>query len=364
MKRDLRFRLSLWLIGVASGILLIAGGVLMAETHYHFNMFQVQYGADLSLPGLFEHLEQALLQSMLWTLFGSVILTIMISLYIAKLLSAPLVEMKLTAEQMAKGNLAVRTRIKGNDELAELGKALNELAVQLNRQEQLREAMTQDIAHELRTPLATLKSHIQALLDRIWEPTPSRLQACYDETQRLIALVSDLEQLTALESPYFQLECKPEPLALLIRQSSDIATASFMKKNVRLTVQCPPSIVLSTDRDRFIQILVNLLSNSLKFTPEGGVVEIRAKEDDQAIVIAVHDTGAGIASEDLPYIFERLYRGDKSRNRKSGGSGIGLAIVKKLVEAHGGTVRVESVQGQGTTFYLQFLKQGRSNSMP
>lgn len=354
MKSGLRYRLSLLMIGVVVGTLLIAGISLMMETHYHFQLYQKQYGMDHNLPGLTFHLEQALLQSMMWTLVGAVVLAVMISLYLAKRLSAPLVEMKQAAEEITRGKLSVRTNVPGNDELAELGKALNHLAEQLQKHERLRVTMTQDIAHELRTPLATLKSHIQAMLDQIWEPTPARLRACYEETERLIALVSDLEQLTEMDSPDFRLNRKPEDLMSLIEQSANILSAAFMEKGVHLEVNPYPAIRLNVDRDRFIQILVNVLSNSLKFTPEGGHVEIRVKDETDSVLITVQDTGTGIAPEDLPYVFERFYRADKSRNRKRGGGGIGLTIVKKLVDAHGGTVWIESVNG--TTVYIRLPK--------
>ena len=352
MKHGLRYRLSLVLLSAVVGTLLLAGTSLMAETHYHFQLYQEQYGMDHNLQGLTFHLEQALLQSMMWTLLGAIVLAVIISLYLAKRLSAPLIEMKKAAEKITRGDLSVRTNVPGNDELSELGKALNHLAEQLQQQEQLRITMTQDIAHDLRTPLATLKSHIQAMLDQIWEPTPARLRSCYEETERLITLVADLEQLTEMDSPHFRLHRKPENLTALIEQSVHIVSAAFLEKGVRLEVKPHPALCLNVDRDRLIQILVNVLSNSLKFTPEGGKVEIRVKDENGSVLITVQDTGPGIAPEDLPYVFERFYRADKSRNRKWGGSGIGLTIVKKLVDAHGGSVWIESDNGTKVSIRL------------
>ncbi|MEF3309472.1 ATP-binding protein [Paenibacillus sp. GYB004] len=354
MKHGLRFRLSLLLIGVGSGMLLIAGISMIVETHYHFRMYQDQYGMDQNMQGLNLHLEQALLQSIVWTLLGAVILTILISLYVAKRFSAPLIEMKRAAEQMTQGKLSVRTIMKGNDELADLGNTLNHLAEQLQKQERLRISMTEDIAHELRTPLATLKSHMLAMLDQIWEPTPARIRACYEETERLISLVADLEQLTSMDSPHFRLVKKLDYLPNLIDQSANIVIAAFMEKGVQLVTDSIPAVSIHIDRDRFIQMLVNILSNALKFTPEGGLVRIGAENQQDMIVIAVQDTGTGIDSAELPYVFERFYRTDKSRNRKFGGNGIGLTIVKKLVEAHGGTVWIESTSG--TTVFISLPK--------
>jgi len=355
MKFGLRYRLSLVLLSAVVGTLLLAGISLMAETHYHFHLYQEQYGMDHNLQGLTFHLEQALLQSMMWTLLGAFVLAAVISLYLAKRLSAPLIEMKQAAEKITRGDLSVRIHVPGSDELSELGRALNHLAEQLQQQERLRVTMTQDIAHDLRTPLATLKSHMQAMLDQIWEPTPARLRSCYEETERLITLVADLEQLTEMDSPHFRLHRKPENLAALIEQSVRIVSAAFLEKGVRLAVQPHPALCLNVDRDRLIQILVNVLSNSFKFTPEGEKVEIRVEDENGSVLITVQDTGPGIAPEDLPYVFERFYRADKSRNRKSGGGGIGLTIVKKLVEAHGGKVWIES--GNGTIVSIRLPKE-------
>ncbi|WP_409346816.1 sensor histidine kinase [Paenibacillus sp. MBLB4367] len=352
MKRGLRFRLSLVMIGVVCGTLLIAGISAMVEIHYHFRMYQEQETAGDRPTGLNEHLEQALLQSIGWTMLGAVVLAVAISLYFAKRLTSPLSEMKHTAERMTQGKLDVRTGVAGNDELAELGKALNHLASQLEEQEQLRVAMTQDIAHELRTPLAILKSHLQALMEQVWEPTPERIRSCFEETARLTALVADLEQLTLMDSPHFRLKREPASLVSLLRQSYELMNAAFRQKEVKLVVQTEGSDpILLVDRDRFIQILVNLLSNALRFTPASGLVEVSFAEQNGMVLLSVRDTGPGIPEGELPYVFERFYRTEKSRSRKSGGSGIGLAIVKKLVDAHDGNISIES--GPGTTVTIR-----------
>lgn len=351
MKRNLRFRLTVLFIGVAAGALIIAGIILLTATHHHFNLYQLQYGKDHNLTGLTLHLEQALLQSTVGIFAGAILLAAAISIYTAKRLSAPLMQMKYAAEQMTKGELDIRTNVTGNDELSDLGRALNHLAGQLQIQEQLRLTMTEDIAHELRTPLTTLKSHLLAMLDQIWEPTPERLRSCYEETERLISLVKDLEQLTIMDSPQFHLERKPEDLSALIHQSATLLSASYMEKRVNLEVNLCPNIRLWVDRDRAIQIMVNVLSNALRYTPEGGRVHVHATDEGETALIVVEDTGIGISPDDLPYVFERFYRADKSRNRKSGGGGIGLAIVKKLVDAHGGSIAIESATG--TTVWIR-----------
>ncbi len=358
MNKRLHTRLAFIIIGTATCILLISTLSVILATHYHISMFHDQAaGMNHDVSQLDYHLEQALFQSIMLTFAGSIILAVLIGFYIAKRISRPLVDMKQAAERMSDGQLDTRVMIGGNDELAELGTSLNELAAQLHKQEQLRITMTEDIAHELRTPLATLKSHMRAFEDGVWEPTPERIHACLEEIERLTQMVAELEDLTHMDSPAFQLERKREPLDAILAQGVDLVAAAYLEKNVGLSFRCSPNIQIFADRNRMIQIFVNLLSNALKFTPEHGQVQIEAAEEEQDVLIRVQDSGSGIGQEDLPYIFERFYRGDKSRNRKTGGSGLGLTIVKKLVTAHGGQVWAESTHG--TTFMIRLPKENR-----
>lgn len=346
MNARLHTRLAWIIIGTAACILLISTISVLMATHYHIAMFHEQAEVlEQDLSGLDLHLEQALIQSILWTFAGSIGLAVLIGLYIAKRISRPLVSMKQAAERMSGGRLDTRVAVAGQDELAELGSALNGLAAQLQQQESLRITMTEDIAHELRTPLAILKSHMRALEDGVWAPTPERIRACSEEMERLAGLVAELEELTYMESPAFQMEWREEDLDRMIATGTELVAAAFLEKGVRLVCHCPPGIQVMADRKRFFQILVNLLGNALKFSPEEGEVRIEFVEEEHAVQIRVKDCGSGIQPEDLPHVFERFYRADKSRNRKTGGSGLGLTIVKRLVEAHGGKVWAESAHG-------------------
>ncbi|WP_336773351.1 sensor histidine kinase [Paenibacillus sp. MMO-58] len=355
MSKRLHNRLAAIIIGTAACILFISTLSTMLATHYHLSMYHEIEGVTHDLPRLDYHLEKALLQSIAWTFAGSSILAILIGFYIAKRISRPLVKMKQAAERMSDGNLDVRVVTSGNDELADLGTSLNELASQLYRQEQLRINMIEDIAHELRTPLATLKSHMRAFEDRIWEPTPERIHAYYEEIDRLVNMVAELEDLTYIDSPSFRLELKQESLHALIQQGVELVAAAYLEKKVSLTYQAGPDIHVIVDRNRMIQVLVNLLSNALNYTPANGQVVIEVVEVAQEAQIRIVDTGKGINREDLPYIFERFYRADKSRNGRSGGRGLGLAIVKKLVASHGGRVWAES--SHGTAIMIRLPKQ-------
>ncbi|RAL22553.1 sensor histidine kinase [Thermoflavimicrobium daqui] len=357
MMKGLHFRLSLILIGIVTGVILLATLVLMLETHYHFLLYKEQVSVmDSQMEGLNQHFEMALIQAILWTALGSVILAISVSFYMAKRITAPLVEMRKATEEMIRGNLQKRVHVKGNDEIADLGKAFNHLTKRLEQQELLRKNLTADVAHELRTPLTTLKSYMEAFADGIWEPTFERIHSCYEEIERLIRLVDDLHQLTRLESPEFQLNPIYEDLSSIVGRSAKAILPAYIQKGVQLVVKADHPIWMEVDPERMTQVIINLLSNALKFTPAFGTVTVKTEEANSSIQLVVIDTGMGIPKSDIEKIFERFYRVEKSRNRRLGGAGIGLTIVKKLVEAHQGKIEVESEVNQGTTIRIQFPK--------
>jgi two-component system, OmpR family, sensor histidine kinase BaeS len=356
MFKGLHARLSISFVLAASSILVLASIIIMFEVHYHLSMFKEDVPDFNSINPLTLHFERALLSSILWTSLGAIILVCIISYFVARNLSRPLVEMRKAAEKMAKGKLEVRVNTMGNDELNELGLSLNQLASQLQLQEISRKNMTSDIAHELRTPLATLKSHIEALEDGIFEATPERMHSLKEEIERLILLIQDLEHLTTMESPEFVLERSKEDLGLAISKSIDAVKGSFVQKGVKLKVKQNSDIMLFLDANRVIQVFVNLLSNALKFTPPNGEVIVETKEENESVMITIRDTGVGIPKEDVKQVFERFYRSEKSRNREFGGSGIGLTIVKRIVEAHGGQIWIESELGMGTEVHIRFNK--------
>lgn len=357
MFRGLHARLTVIFILAASSILVIAGLIIMFEVHYHITMFQRDVPEFQSIQPLTHHFEKALLSSVLWTSIGAIILVCMISYFVAKNLSRPLVEMRKAAEKMAKGELEVRIETLGNDELNELGNSLNQLAAKLQLQETSRKNMTSDIAHELRTPLATIKSHLEAFEDGVFQPTSDRIHSLKEEIERLISLVQDLEHLTAMESPEFSLEKKQEELNKIITKSMDAVAGAFVQKGVALYSELQPNVELSVDAKRIAQVLINLLSNALRYTPAGGKVIISTHAEKDSVFISVKDTGIGIPKEEIKQVFERFYRGEKSRSREHGGSGIGLTIVKRIVEAHNGLIWIKSESGKGTEVHMKFNRE-------
>jgi len=211
--------------------------------------------------------------------------------------------------------------------------------------------MISDVAHELRTPLANIRGYLEALRDRVVEPSPEVVDSLYDEAMILSRLVDDLQELALAEAGQLRLAREPVDVADVVQQAVQSfqpqAAAKGLTVEAELAGALPP---VDADRQRVGQVLRNLLRNAVAYTPAGGKVTVSARQVGEEVEVAVRDTGVGIAPEHLPYIFERFYRADRSRTRSTGGAGLGLTIVKELVEAHGGHVRVESQVGAGSTF--------------
>lgn len=289
----------------------------------------------------------------------TVILALAFSMLFSKRLTAGVNSLSSAVEELMMHRKNVRVPLENLSlEMKQLGLAFNDLSKSLEKEERLRKEFTGDLAHELRTPLATLRSQIEAFQDGVWEPTPARLKQSHSELMRLVRLVNELEKLLAAENPQIRLNKTDLEVSELLVSMRELVMPIFIQKGVELRVLTPTKdLCFKGDRDRIMQILTNVINNALKFTPEHGTVTIAGIEEGDMAGFMIADDGNGIASEDLPHIFERFYRGDKSRARKTGGVGIGLSIVKALVEAHRGTIEADSELEEGTMFTILFLKQ-------
>lgn len=278
----------------------------------------------------------------------SLIAALILGAVMARRISHPISESIEAARRIAKGRYGQRiTDRSSTREIAGLTSTINELADTLEKQELLRKRMSADVAHELRTPIATLQSHIEAMIDGIWAPDAERLKSCLEEVMRIGRLVDDLGKLARYESENLFLNKTYFDISELIRGIVLNYEQDFRSKGVKLEYKAE-KLQVYLDRDKISQVIINLLSNSLKYTGEGGLVEIYTTGSKDMVNIAVTDSGQGIPEEDLPYIFERFYRADKSRNRLTGGSGIGLSIARAIVDAHKGTITVKSKVNVGT----------------
>jgi len=289
----------------------------------------------------------------------SLLLALILGNLTARRLSAPISKACAAARGIGSGNYNCRIGDDSNIlEIEELTSTVNELADGLEKQERLRKRLTADVAHEMRTPLATLQSHIEAMIDGIWAADKIRLESCHEEVLRISRMVGDLEKLARYEGENLVLNKEKFDLLDLVRQLFNNFQAEFHNKKVILDLHGEPAILIA-DRDKISQVIVNLLSNAMKYTSMGDVVELKVESDFDRVVLRVKDTGTGIDPEDLPHVFERFYRADKSRTRETGGAGIGLAIVKAIVNAHEGFISVDSIKNQGTTFTVT-LPRGKT----
>ena len=271
-------------------------------------------------------------------------------------LGRPLADIMAAVEAVSRGDLSVRLQEHGSRQARALARSFNHMAGELARAEQQRRNLTADIAHELRTPLHIIQGNLEGMLDGVYDPNPETLSATLDETHLLARLVTDLQTLSLAEAGQLPLH----PTRFLAADIlADVAT-SFAPQAAEqtLTLACEVdeearTLELFADYDRLDQVLSNLVANALRYTPAGGKIGLRAEKIPTGVRLSVTDTGPGIPPQDLPFIFDRFWKGDRSRTRGSAGSGLGLAIARQLVRAHGGSIRAESLPGQGAAFLLE-----------
>lgn len=282
----------------------------------------------------------------------SIIGAAIVGVILAQHLSAPIAKTIDVTREISEGNYAIRfesdIRIR---ELQELSTAVNHMAKSLETQESLRRQLVSDVAHEMRTPITNVSFQLEAIIEGALDPTPQRLQSCYDELQRISHIITDLEKLRQIESQNLTLVKEPVDLLELSRAVRTSFEPELDNKHLTCTVT-GDSAVISGDRKRLHQVMINLMSNAIKYSGEGGHIQITVEAKPQMAVLTVEDHGIGISQKDLPLIFERFYRTDRSRNRKTGGAGIGLTIAKAIINAHNGKIEAESTEGHGSKFTI------------
>lgn len=280
----------------------------------------------------------------------SLIIAVFIGHILSKNISKPISKMIGVTKNIANGEYEHRfdkdTKLK---ELSELQDSINIMADSIEKQESLRKQLTADMAHELRTPLTSVSTHLEAMITGLWEPSEERLESCFEELNRITTLVKDLERLANVENGCYKLQKSPFDMFELIKRVSDNFEYKIKEKKIQFEL-IGEEVLIEADQDRIFQVVTNILSNAIKYTSEEDKIIIKLYKESQYATFEIVDTGIGIPKEEVVHIFERFYRADKSRNRKTGGAGIGLAIVKSIIEAHNGKIEVESVLGEGSTF--------------
>jgi two-component system OmpR family sensor kinase/two-component system sensor histidine kinase BaeS len=285
---------------------------------------------------------------------------LVLALLLAYRLVRPVKELTLAAEKVAAGDLSQRVPVRGKDELAALGNAFNQMADSIQQAEASRRAMTADISHELRNPLAVQRANLEALQDGIYPLTPDNLAPILEQNHMLSRLVDDLHTLALADSGKLELVRSPLDLSAMLTRLGERYKSQADAHHIQIQQTHKSILPLYADPVRVDQILSNLLSNALRYTPDNGKIAIQLEQGNGMAIIGIQDSGPGIPVESLPYVFDRFYRAEKSRSRAEGGSGLGLAIARQLAQAHGGSLEAANSAQGGAVFTLKLPLQGKS----
>ncbi|MGX9135080.1 sensor histidine kinase [Rummeliibacillus sp. JY-2-4R] len=325
-------------------MLIIITGILLYKGHEHLMMLHITDSVEV-----IHHFDMALRETAFWSIALLLIVILISSLLIARALTKPIQEMNKFALLLVKGNRNLSIQYTIDDQIGQLGQSLLKLDETLRIYELRRKEMTQDLAHEIRNPLASIKSYLSAFEDGVWTATPERLQACVEEIDRLIILVGELDTLNDINSPTFKVVKKEQTIANIIEKSVIGIASELLEKEIQLDLQLDQTIHAYVDELRLNQILHNIIKNAIYHVPQKGSIYIKLFKETNNFIILIHDNGLGMDKETSDKIFDRNYRGKKHYV----GSGIGMTITKKLVEAHGGTISVKSHINEGTSFYIK-----------
>ncbi|MHB8648149.1 MAG: sensor histidine kinase, partial [Thermomicrobiales bacterium] len=297
----------------------------------------------------------AVMQALLVAGGAATLVALLVSLFVSGQIARPMQRMLFATRRIASGHYAERVAIEpGNtgDEIGHLAESFNDMATALERTERRRLDLIGDISHELRTPIATIEGYLEGLLDGVIEPSAPTWALLHGEASRLRRLVDDLQELSRAEARQIALAIRPISPTAIIQTTLDRLRPQFDEKGLTLRTAVPDNLpAIAADEDRAVQILSNLLTNALRYTPTAGAVSVVISRTGDSVTFAVSDTGIGFAPEQAPHLFERFYRVDKARSRSLGGSGIGLTIARALVEAmHGRIWATSAGPGEGSTF--------------
>ena len=290
---------------------------------------------------------------LLWGGLAAIAIAIIFTFVLSGYILSPIRALTSTARKLGKGDFSQRVAIKTRGEVGELATTFNAMATNLERTEKLRRNMVADVAHELRTPLSNVSGYLEAIRDGVVKPDTGTIDSLREETALLSRLVNDLQELASSDAGELKLVRQPEDLRQLIDQAVTGIQTRVMEKNIAVSVNLSPELKLvNIDYHRIGEVMRNLLANAVTHTANGGKIEIAASPLGNMVRVSVSDNGEGIPADDLPNMFERFFRVDKARTRTRGGSGLGLTIARRLVEAHGGVISVESELGKGSCFFF------------
>ena len=336
------------LVSAGVGVAIVAIGIAVVGAEI-FRGLMVEAGdsADHAQAMYDQSVTTVVLAAVLVAAAASIVLAVVL----ARMLARPLAEVGGAARRIADGDYAARVPREGPDELASLADSFNQMAASLERQEAMRRDFITNAAHELRTPLTNLQGYLEALRDGVITADRATYESLWDEAERLVRLSRSLDALADGDAAGGQARLEELDLAMAIRTALELAQPVLDRARLEVVVDVPERLPARANPDALAQVLGNLVSNAARYTPPGGTVTVRAERRPADLLVSVTNTGEGIPPDDLDRVFERFYRVEKSRDRARGGAGIGLAIVKQLVEAGGGRVGAESRDGQ-TRFWF------------
>jgi signal transduction histidine kinase len=298
-----------------------------------------------------QRLSAAVNRSLLLGASLAIVMALVLTFVLSRRISSPIGVLARAARRLGRGDLSQRVRFRGTGEVRQLAEAFNSMADDLEHAEQLRRNLVADVAHELRTPLSHIRGYLEAIRDRVVRPDAATLGSLDEEAALLSRLVDELQELSLAEAGELKLVFQEEDIDKLVKQTIAGWQPQVATKEISLSLDVPESLPqVNIDWKRITEVLNNLLENAVAHTRKGGNINVVAGTRDGQVEVRVSDSGEGIPAEDLPNIFERFYRVDRSRARATGGSGLGLTIAKRLVEAHGGSIAVQSELGKGSSF--------------
>ena len=359
--------LSYLLVVFIGGVVLITAASLSVPAAFErhlVSMNEIMTGGNNAgnneqmVSDLFSQYKIAVFEALTYAALAALVGAVLASFLISRQVVTPTLRMMSLSKRIAEGEYEERLSLPGGqqmdqiDELGRLALSFNQMADKLEKTETMRRELIADVTHELRTPLTAVKGYLEGMTDGILPADPETYQQIHSEINRMQRLVNDLQELSRVEAGASDLVFTPVSPASLIERIQNTLGRQFEEKNIQLEINVQPNLPdILVDKDRIIQVLTNLAGNALQYTPSGGKVTLLVRRESSDVLFSVIDSGIGISADQIPLIFNRFYRTDKSRTRTSGGSGIGLTIAKALVIAHRGKIWAESQgEGKGSTF--------------
>jgi two-component system sensor histidine kinase BaeS len=355
--RGLAWRIAL--VGIGSGLLaigIVTLGIWVFRAELaHIVMEAMEQGE--SATHAYAMFDESVRDLLVVAVVAAVIASVALAIVLSRMLARPLADIGAAARQVAGGDLSIRVPRAAPDELASLADSFNQMASELEESERQRRDIIANTAHELRTPLTNLEGYLEAIRDGVIEPDQATYESLLEETERLARLARSLDDLALGDAAHKTAHPVGIDLAALLSAGTELARPTFETRHLTIERAWSQPLPAHADPDQFAQVLANLLQNAARYAPEGGVVTLNAEGRGDTVLVSVSNSGEAIPAEDLPHLFERFYRVEKSRDRALGGAGIGLAIVKQLVEGWGGRVGAESAAGR-TRFWFSLPQSG------